>query len=365
MFNKDTWSEICYILSEGINRNVSEGEFEKIVESALRELGWKKSAGDFETRFNIKVGANKRLTPDFVVRDAFNIPLFVIEIKKPEVAMKISQLQSYMRQLKLEYGLFIGSDIKIYYDGNLSNNNNIELIKSIPIDSNNEEGLEFIKVFNKQSFHFDKLQYYVEKVLKERELEKQKNEILNEIKSQLFSEKLKELALSELSNRYNAELVNSALQNISFNVIGTSAVKREVMLPSKEKIINKTVTVKRKIDRNEVDGAVKIFNTDIHQDLKFTKIVEGNINGIKVSNWQNALRITVKILIEKGVDCDEIIETSRLNIKHGSINHGGFDSIENIGCSIQRVPSNKAGQSLALLSKQFGLDVNITYKKTK
>ena len=365
MIYKSVWSEICYELSEGIKRNVSEGEFEKYVETALRELGWKKSTGDFETRFNISVGANKRLTPDFVIRDILNTPLFVIEIKKPGVAMKTSQLQSYMRQLKLEYGLFIGSDIKIYYDGYLSNNNNLELIKRIPIDANNEEGIEFVKVFNKQSFNFDNLKLYVKEVLDERELEKQKEEIFNEIKTELFSDKLKELALSELSKKYESELVNNVLKEVSFHVLG-SLVNKNVILPSKDKTINKTVNVKKRIDSIEVDiNSIKVFEIDIPQDLMFTKVVEGKINGIKVNNWGKALRLAVKVLIEKGVDCDEIVSISKLNIKHGSINHGGFNAIDDTGYSIQRVESNRAGQSLSALSKAYGLDINITYIKTR
>ena len=42
---RDTWEEICFILSENINQNIDEKEFEKEVLRAIEKLGWKDPVG--------------------------------------------------------------------------------------------------------------------------------------------------------------------------------------------------------------------------------------------------------------------------------------------------------------------------------
>ena len=135
----------------------------------------------------------------------------------------------------------------------------------------------------------------------------------------------------------------------------------------KDNIIRRAIDNKPIIETtNQInDLIIRDFKIDSHQDLKFTNIVEGTINGIKINNWQKALRIVVKLLIDNGINCDELISVSKLNIKNGIINKGGFNLIKGTNCSLQRVESNRAGKSLSALAKKYDLDINIRYKKTK
>jgi hypothetical protein len=120
--NSDKWNEICFLLSENVKKEISENSFEQIVIQALRVLDWKQFSGDYEIRPSYQIGATNRITPDFVIKSTGNHKLFVIEIKQPNIPITSNhqqQLFSYMRQLKMEYGVLIGQAIQIFYDGDL------------------------------------------------------------------------------------------------------------------------------------------------------------------------------------------------------------------------------------------------------
>ena len=111
------------MLSENIEKDISEDEFEKNVIRALEVLNWSEYLGNINICPSIPIGAAGSIIPDFVIKSSDNKNLFVIEIKQPSIPLSTNfqqQLFSYMRQLKLEYGLLIGQVIQFFYDGDLS-----------------------------------------------------------------------------------------------------------------------------------------------------------------------------------------------------------------------------------------------------
>ncbi len=74
----------------------------------------------FKTASNI--GNNNSIRPDIVLykkEDSVLVPVLPIEIKRPSntcSGRQQSQLQSYMLQLRLNVGLYIGENIQLYYD---------------------------------------------------------------------------------------------------------------------------------------------------------------------------------------------------------------------------------------------------------
>jgi len=82
----ETWNKLCYYLSEKIQTDIPEIEFEAIVEKGLEILGWNEFSGDFVIRRYIQMGSTKKgLIPDFVVKsNQTGEKLFVIEIKRPK-----------------------------------------------------------------------------------------------------------------------------------------------------------------------------------------------------------------------------------------------------------------------------------------
>ena len=187
--NMENWNKLCYYLYEKIQTDITETEFEPIVEKGLEILGWDEFSGDFEIRPNYQLGSSKdRMTPDFVVKsNQTGEKLFVIEIKRPKVSLSNQnqiQLSTYMRQFKLEFGILIGPQIQIFYDGELNNNENATLIENIEFKRENEKGKQFTELFSKDKFDKDALTEFAKKSFKkinEKETEK-------EIKDKLLSE---------------------------------------------------------------------------------------------------------------------------------------------------------------------------------
>ena len=177
----ENWNKLCYYLSEKILTDIPESEFEPIVEKGLEILGWNEFSGDFEIRPNYQLGSTKKsMKPDFVIKsNQTGEKLFVIEIKKPKVPLNNQnqiQLSTYMRQFKLEFGILIGPQIQIFYDGELNKKENATLIENIEFNRDNEKGKQFIDLFSKSTFDINVLRKFAKKYfekINEKEIKKE------------------------------------------------------------------------------------------------------------------------------------------------------------------------------------------------
>src|SRR5690554_3398668 len=151
----EKWNELCFILSESIPTNASEQVFELKVIQAFEKLGWSQFKKEISVRENIQLGASNKITPDIIIKSD-NTSLFVIEVKNPSVDLKNpryqNQLSSYMRMLRLNYGILIGNQIKIFVDGSLVDSNQSKLLENISFEKDNPKGLNFVKLFQKETF---------------------------------------------------------------------------------------------------------------------------------------------------------------------------------------------------------------------
>lgn len=114
----ENWSEIIDTLQKRINSKSTETEYQQEIENCLKILGWKSYNKTMQSQVTIHIGNNKSIRPDIVLYKN-DIPTLPIEIKRPNNICNIkqeSQLTSYMRQLKLNIGLYIGENIQLYYD---------------------------------------------------------------------------------------------------------------------------------------------------------------------------------------------------------------------------------------------------------
>ncbi|PHR74677.1 MAG: hypothetical protein COA67_01000 [Lutibacter sp.] len=219
--NKMNWNEISFLLSENIKSDISERDFEYCVIQALNVLGWKEFSGNIETRPSIKIGASNRITPDFVIKSDEGKKVFVIEIKQPSLPLNSNfqqQLFSYMRQLKLEYGILIGERIQIFYDGLLSEQEHPILLENIIFERDNNKGIKFVETFSKSTFSFNLLEQFRLKSLEKINREKDFKKLTNEIISKNFEEKVNDLIKQELLNEYDDKLIESVLNDIDINI---------------------------------------------------------------------------------------------------------------------------------------------------
>jgi hypothetical protein len=209
----------------------------------LRVLGWKQFSGDFEIRPSFQIGASNRITPDFVIKSADNHKLFVIEIKQPSIPSTPTfqqQLFSYMRQLKLEYGILIGQGIQIFYDGNLTEQEDPILLETIRFEKDSKKGEKFVQLFRKENFNSELLKEFtlsaIEKINQKEEYKKLKNIILtNE-----FTNKLTELIKQNFISEYDGETIDSVLSEIKIEIREKNSFVHYVETFSKE--INDTNT---------------------------------------------------------------------------------------------------------------------------
>lgn len=220
--NNDKWNEICFLLSENIKTDISENSFELNVIQALRVLGWKQFSGDFEIRPSYQIGAANRITPDFVIKSSDNHKLFVIEIKQPNISLTSTfqqQLFSYMRQLKLEYGILIGQGIQIFYDGNLAEQEDPVLLETIRFEKNSEKGENFVKLFSKENFNTELLKEFTLNALKKINRKEEFKKLKNKILSDNYKDKLNELIKQDFISEYDGELIDSVLTELRIEII--------------------------------------------------------------------------------------------------------------------------------------------------
>jgi len=243
--NNEKWNEICFLLSDNIRTDISESDFEQNVVQALRVLDWKEYSGDIEIRPSFQVGAANRITPDFVIKDSDNRKLFVIEIKQPNIPLNSKfqqQLFSYMRQLKLEYGILIGQGIQIFYDGDLAKQEDPILLETIKFTKDNDKGLKFVEIFAKENFNQESLRNFTLNGLKKLNRREEHKELTKQLLDENYQEKISELIKQDFLDEYDGELIESVLENLRIEIRAKNALPTQSELPkrefSKERIVD-------------------------------------------------------------------------------------------------------------------------------
>jgi hypothetical protein len=212
----EKWNEICFLLSENIKNDISEYEFEQKVIQALSVLGWKEYLGDFEIRPSFKIGAANSISPDFIIKSESK-RVFVIEIKQPQLSISTGfqkQLFSYMRQMKLEFGLLIGQSIQIFYDGVLSKQDDPVLLENIIFERNSEKGEKFVELFCKEKFSSDSLNSFTLKSLEKINRKEDFKLLSNKIISKEFKDNILNLIKQEFISDYDGELIDAVLNGL-------------------------------------------------------------------------------------------------------------------------------------------------------
>lgn len=226
--NKEKWNEIYFYLSENIGTNISESEFEQNVIQALRVLEWKEFLGDIQIRPSFQIGASNRIMPDFVINSSEKRNLFVIEIKQPSIPLNTNfqqQLFSYMRQLRLQYGVLIGQVIQVFYDGDLTDHDDPVLLETIEFKKDNIKGQKFVELFSKENFSNDLLESFTLNSLKKINRKSEQKKLHQKILSPDYQTEVLELIKQDFLNKYDAELIDNVLQEISINITSRNLTK--------------------------------------------------------------------------------------------------------------------------------------------
>lgn len=215
---KDIWQEFCYDLIEARKKDVLEDKYQDIVESNLRQLGWSKVQGEICPKERINVGSHNQIEPDITIK-INNIPTFVIELKRPNNNITLrqeQQLLSYMRLRKTLLGVYIGHDIRLFYD---MNGDVPTMVWQTEIDLDAENGEEFIDFFLHETFNQQRLENICRAKADVIKTDKAIKEFQNDLTIDSNSTIRKAISEYLISlKKCNEELVHTALSKLTFTV---------------------------------------------------------------------------------------------------------------------------------------------------
>lgn len=232
---QETWKRFVYPLIEDKKHDVEEDTYHRHIENQLMLLGWEPWKGEIIHKQSLRIGNRNRMEPDILVaRD--NEYQFVIEVKRPENTQtkeEITQLESYMRQLRLDVGIYIGEHIEIFYDK--PNTNHVVSVFKLAIDLDEKRGARFVELFSKEGFSKNELVDFCE----ERIQEIQRQNSLNKIKESLIAdaqtqiaESLKPYLMDKYGSSFSEEEIKLMLATMRFTASAdVSRTEQEVVIP--------------------------------------------------------------------------------------------------------------------------------------
>ena len=346
----EKWDEICFLLSDNINQNLSERDFENQVVRAIEVLGWREFKNEIERQPTVQLGREGTLRPDLVIYDNNRKSLIVVEVKRPAEDITkdyvIGQLRSYMRQMKSDFGFLIGSDLRVFYDGPLNPHSDPILLERIDFEKQAEKGITFVKYFNKGSLaenrHDEYLKNKLHKFNKKREV--------SSLVQQLISFEIKQKVIGYLRNEFpdtDDETFSDALQQVRIEISRKGEIKQQIVTTEEQER-----TPKRKIIRHQnqrpnyqsFEGAppsVKIANIPFESHLEIRlRHIYGTLYFMKQGlDFPSATHQTLKLF-------PEVQDYQTISAKCGVGFAGNVDTF---------ISWFSSGQILNKLAEKFGL----------
>ena len=269
----EKWDEICFLLSDNINQNLSERDFENQVVRAIEVLGWREFKNEIERQPTIQLGREGTLRPDLIIYGNDKKSLIVVEVKRPAEDITrdyvIGQLRSYMRQMKSDFGFLIGSGLRVFYDGSLNPHSDPILLERIDFEKQSEKGITFVKIFNKVSLaenrHDDYLKNKLHKFNKKREV--------SSLVQQIISFEIKQKVVGCLRNEFpdtDDETFSDALQQVSIEISRKEKIKqhKKQERTSSRKIIRRQTQRPKHQSFEGASPSVKIANIPFESHLE-------------------------------------------------------------------------------------------------
>jgi hypothetical protein len=275
---KRLWEEICFILHKNISKSISEEMYEQKIVMCLEKMGWSQFKREIILKQVIPVGSAQSIVSDIIVKSHENNISFVIEVKKPSISVDgdnfKNQLFSYMRQLRLEFGILIGKEIQIFYDSNLSSP---ILLKTIEFT---DDDVDFVELFQKESFSSEKLNYYAQSRIKIINAKNKIDELKELLLSGKYNDKLKELIQRDIIEDFDEKTVANVLEKLNVSI----TYEHEIVEPKADSSFHdkhgKVEYVFYPPDKQEFEkqllkkkfAHIKIIYSDGHEDYKPWKI---------------------------------------------------------------------------------------------
>ena len=225
------WNQFVYLLCEAKKKNVEENDYHSLIEQQLQLLGWFLFNGEICHKPSIHIGNSNHIQPDILIKKDGDEE-FVIEVKRPShklVKKDVEQLQSYMRQLKLSVGIYIGEHIELFYD--MAGSKDAVSVLRIPLELNSNEGTLFIDQFSKEGYDRARVLSFckqrIDEMQHQAELDKLRDDIIAHPKSRIDVAMLYYLSAWH-KDQFSEEELTKMLRDIDF-----SATLKGTVVPSK------------------------------------------------------------------------------------------------------------------------------------
>lgn len=255
----ENWLEIVSTLRSHFENDSTEDVYQREIETCLQMLGWKRYNRSMLSQHTLPIGNNNNIRLDILLRKE-EVNVLPIEVKRPSnVCSERQELQlmSYMRQLRVNVGLYIGEKIRLFYD-NPNDDKNAVCVFSVRIDGNDANGEKLCELLDYATFDKDVFEAFCEeeynKMQTRSSLHQQfseyfstehgVNNIQSLIKEKFIAEGYEDLAIDEMlkslrlsvayiPGEYSAEMLeeqqsrHSVSDNVHFSNFGTSSQMRE------------------------------------------------------------------------------------------------------------------------------------------
>lgn len=227
------WNTICSDLTNEKLRQATEKDYQsKVFTHFYYLLGWYSER--VEQQYQQRVGSNVQYVYPDIVFFANDEKLFVIEMKQPnhiQTKEDIEQLSSYMKLLPVQFGIYIGEHIELYYKP-FDCENPTSVLK-IELKADSDKGKTFVELFKRENCNIEKLTEFCKSQIEKIDKENRINEYINELTSVTGKELLIDLLTSKLySDGYTEESVNKIIDNIEISIIN----KNQLHNPYKEQV---------------------------------------------------------------------------------------------------------------------------------
>ena len=314
---QDKWNQFVYYLLEAKNNGVEEPEYHSTIEAQLQLLGWMRYKNEICHKPNLSIGNNGHIQPDILIQKD-DKKQFVIEVKRPlhtQIAKDRDQLVSYMRQLKLKAGIYIGEHIEIFYDQ--PDSENAVSVLTIPLELDNKRGVRFVELFSKDRFSKDAIVQFCEDRIKElrhqESLNKIKDHLITDAQGQI-TEGMKMFLMEKYGNTFSESDFVGMLASLNFTATPKDGKQPVVVahVPASQKQSSNTAKPKQEHDKTQysINGSAFLGKRRfVHQLVKLYVEQHPSVTFAELENvfppaLQGSYGVvrTVDYIREKGVD---------------------------------------------------------------
>jgi len=220
MDSKDLWNEICFILSDSVKREIDEKDYENQVVRAIEKLGWSEFNGEIKRQPELQIGRGC-VRPDLVLYGPDHRAAVAIEVKRPLENLSkeepAGQLISYMLQLKADFGLLIGSSIRLFYDGKENPQQKPLLLSRVSFEKDSVEGTTLVSIFQKYDFLKERYRPHINKLIQDFTAARNIKKLTEKLADQETKDKIYEFLRTEFTE-FGSDVVDGALKNLKIDL---------------------------------------------------------------------------------------------------------------------------------------------------